>query len=105
IELSVRRLGLGEETFYVLGLGDVRLNGDRLASVFVNAPDDSVGSGLAAGVVDNDRGSLCRQMLGDRSPDSFGCPRYDCDLSFESVHSDLPFSFVGYATLIRSRLC
>src|SRR2546422_498413 len=81
-EPSVSSPGLGEETFDVVGPRDVRLNGDRRASFFADAPDDGVGPRLAGGVVDNYGGSLRRQMLGDRGADALGSPCHDCDFSF-----------------------
>src|SRR5207249_4690085 len=46
IKPSVSGLSLGEETFNVVRPGDVRLNGHRCASLFLDAADDSVGAGL-----------------------------------------------------------
>jgi hypothetical protein len=65
VEFSEGSAGLGEEALDVVGLGYICLDVDRCASLFLNAPNDSLASGFAGGVVDDDRGAFRCQMLGD----------------------------------------
>src|SRR5262249_33452178 len=87
-------LGLGEEPADVVGLRHVSLDGDGLAVLLGNALDNGVRTGLAAGVVDNDRSSLRRQLLRDGRADSLGSTRDDGNFAFKTVHGKNSVSMV-----------
>ena len=92
VELAEGVLGLGEEAGDVGGFGDVCLHGDGLAALGLDVGDDGVGAGLAAGVVDDDRGALGGEMLGDGGTDALGGACDHCDFACKIAHR-IPFPF------------
>jgi hypothetical protein len=65
-------LGVGKQADDVAGVGDIALQGDRLAAGGGDVGDDLVGSGLAGGVVDNDGRTGRGEVLGNGGADALG---------------------------------
>src|SRR5260370_1078354 len=81
IQLSIRILGFGEETSYVLWLGDVSLDGNRFSAFLSNALNDGVGAGLAGCVVDDDCRAFRGKVFSDGCANTFGGSGDDGDFS------------------------
>jgi len=62
----------GDEFGDVSGIGEVGLHGDCFAAGGLDAFDEGFGGLGAAGVVDDDGGSVCGETLGDGCTDSLG---------------------------------
>src|SRR6267378_8340451 len=83
VKLPERFLGFAEQTLNVSLLRDICLNRDGLASVAGNFGDTLVYTGFTGGVVDDHSRAFSRQVLGDRSAYTLGCPRDDSDFTAE----------------------
>ena len=70
VELVELVLRFGEQPLDVGRVGDVGLNGHRLAAILRDLADDAVGGFLAGGVVDDDGRAFGREMPGDGCADS-----------------------------------
>jgi len=57
------------------------LDGNGFAAIADNFGDDRVCAALAGSVVDDHRGAVSRELLGDSSPDAFGGSGDDRDFT------------------------
>ena len=74
----------------VVGLGHVAADGDRLAAVGGDGRHDGLRPGLAGGVVDDHRGTLGGERLGDGGADALGRAGDHCNLAGEPAHDRFP---------------
>jgi len=68
IQFCVKSLGLGKQALDLVGLCDVGLYGNRFAPFLLNALDDRLSAGFAAGIIDDYGSALRRQMSAIEAP-------------------------------------
>jgi hypothetical protein len=79
IDLPEGDFGLREQPFDLILLRDIGLYGDRHSASADDLSHDLLGPCFAGTIVDDDRSSLSRQLLGDSDADSFRCASDDRD--------------------------
>ena len=90
-------LGIGglEEAGDVLGLGDVGLDGDRLAAGLAHVGDDGLGSRLVGGVVDDDVAAALRREPCGGCADAAAATGDEEDLGARRAHAVPPLAVLA----------
>ena len=82
-DVDAAKLGRGllEQPADVGDVGGVPLFGQRLTAARLDRGDRLLGLLVVLGIVDDHRGAVAGQPLGDGASDAAGAARYDCDLA------------------------
>ena len=90
VEVAEGLFGFGEDVFHVLDFADIAVDGDGLAAGLHDLGDDAIRALLVGGVIDDDRGALDAESLGDAGTDALGSARDHCDFIAELAHDVSP---------------